>query len=297
MQWINDLIDKSKVHEFILPNYNDSTVKLFVKRDDLIHSEISGNKLRKLKYNLKALIENNCSGLITYGGAYSNHLLATASACHIAKIKSIGIVRGEELNENSNYILKKCVSLGMKLQFVSRANFSEIKNKSGVFDYEGKNYWFVPEGGANSEGYRGSMEIVENEEFDLVCLAQGTTTTSLGVLLSLKINQQILVVPVLKGFNSKKEMQNLLGDNRLFDSIQKKVIVSDEFHFGGYAKTNLELNDFVSEFNKFNNFSIEPIYTGKAMFALMDYLNSNKNMSNKKVLFVHTGGLFINSYH
>ena len=291
MKWINDYINKSIVHEFVLPKFNDSNVKLFVKRDDLIHKEISGNKLRKLKYNLKAFHENNCKGIVTFGGAFSNHLIATASACNLSGIESIGIVRGEELTESSNEILKKCSSLGMKLSFVSRSYFSEIKNYSGVNEFEGEKYWFVPEGGSNKEGYSGCKEIVQLDDFDLVCVAQGTTTTSLGIALSLKDSQGILVVPVLKGFNSIEEMKLLLDNNQLFEELREKIIVSDEFHFGGYAKTTKELLDFVKEFSALNDFEIEPIYTGKAMFALRAYLTTNKLLGNKKVLFVHTGGL------
>jgi 1-aminocyclopropane-1-carboxylate deaminase len=291
MQWINDLIDNSIVHEFVLPKLNDSDVKLFVRRDDLIHKEISGNKLRKLKYNLKACYDNKCKGIITFGGAFSNHLIATASACNLSGIECIGFVRGEELDANSNFILRKCSSLGMNLKFVSRVNFTEIKHKSGVQVFDGEKYWFVPEGGANKEGYKGCENIVETDDFNLVCLAQGTTTTSLGIALSLKSNQKIAVVPVLKGYNSLTEMQKLLADNQLFEGIQKKIIVLDEFHFGGYSKTTKGLLDFVNEFNELNSFEIEPIYTGKAMYALKEYLISNKSNQNKKVLFVHTGGL------
>jgi 1-aminocyclopropane-1-carboxylate deaminase len=291
MQWINDLIDKSIVHEFALPSFNDPAIKLFVKRDDLIHKEISGNKLRKLKYNLKAFYEFNCKGIITYGGAFSNHLIATASACNLSGIKSIGFVRGEELDENSNTILRNCSSLGMNLKFVTRAHFSKIKHNSGVQEFDGENYWFVPEGGSNKEGYFGCSEIVPDDNFNIICLAQGTTTTSVGVALSLKLNQKLLVVPVLKGFNSLGEMKKLLSDDLLFEELKNNIIVSDEFHFGGYSKTTKELLDFVQDFNELNNFQIEPIYTGKAMYALREYLISSKTNENKKVLFVHTGGL------
>lgn len=292
MQWINEFLEKSIVHEFRLPLFNDSTIKLFIKRDDLIHPQISGNKLRKLKFNLKAAIDLNCAGVVTFGGAFSNHLIATAAACNLANIEAIGYVRGDELNENSNTLLKECVRLGMKLIFLPRTEFSIMKRMSGENYFNGAKFWYVPEGGANYYGVQGCEEITRTSEFDLVCLAQGTTTTSIGVALSLKDDQKALLIPVLKGFDSFAEMGKIVSDDHLLVSLRKRIIIRDDFHFGGYAKATEELINFVKEFNRNNKFEIEPVYTGKAMFALNNYLISNQElMKNKKVLFVHTGGL------
>jgi 1-aminocyclopropane-1-carboxylate deaminase len=292
LEKLNEFFNKSILHEFKIPTINDSKMKLFVKRDDLIHNEFSGNKLRKLKFNLQACFENQCEGIFTFGGAYSNHLLATASACHYLKIPSVGIVRGEELNQGSNDLLKRCNDLGMTLLFYSRAEFNQIKKFSGNHFFEGRNYWAVPEGGANQEGILGCREIVPKLNFDYVIVAQGTTTTSLGILLELNDCQKMIVVPVLKGFDSLLEMQNLLANNQLFESLKDKIIVLDQFHFGGYGKSNSELNQFVKMFNEMNNFVIEPIYTGKVIYALSQWLKLNGINEHKKVLFVHTGGLF-----
>ncbi len=292
LEKLNVFLNKSVVHEFRMPCSNDSKMKLFVKRDDLIHNEFSGNKLRKLKFNLKAFFDNQCDGILTFGGAFSNHLLATASACHYLNIPCVGIVRGEELNEASNPLLKRCHELGMRLLFYSRNEFHQIKKSSGNHFFEGRNYWAVPEGGSNQEGILGCQEIVPKLDFDYVIVAQGTTTTSLGILLELTNNQRMIVVPVLKGFDSLLEMQNLLGNNQLFESVKDKIIVLDQFHFGGYGKSNSELNLFVEMFNELNDFVIEPIYTGKVIYALSQWLNCNRINENKKVLFVHTGGLF-----
>lgn len=292
MQWINNFLSKSVVHEFRLPQINDSSIKLFVKRDDLIHSQISGNKLRKLKYNLKKAIDLKCKGIVTFGGAYSNHLLAAAAASKLSNLKAVGYVRGDELNEYSNQLLKECSQLGMKLIFLSRTEFLKIKYTSGINDFEGEKFLYVPEGGANLDGIEGCKEITENIDFDFVCLAQGTTTTSVGISLCLKEDQKALLVPVLKGFNSTLEMEMLLGNENLMNVIRNRILILDNYHFGGYAKINDELRIFVEEFNKINSFNVEPIYTGKAMFALNQYLNEYKMfLKNKKVLFVHTGGL------
>ena len=290
---LQKLIENSRIETFCLPNDNKFDIQLFIQRDDLIHPEISGNKLRKLKYNLKAFFENECEVLVTFGGAFSNHLLATASAAQLLNIPVVGVVRGDELTKDSNKLLQRCHELGMNLVFESRSTFSDLKHQNGVGVWQHKKAWFVPEGGANLEGILGCEEIVENvNEYDFICLAQGTTTTSIGILRKIE-NSKLLVVPVLKGFDSLQEMIALDKDNSQL--IKEKTIVLDQFHFGGYAKSTEELNKFVFNFNAINACQIEPVYTGKAMFALNEFLKNkskNESLENKKVLFVHTGGLF-----
>lgn len=283
----------SRIEKFSFHKSNNKDLELFVKRDDLIHNYISGNKIRKLNQNIFSFYKNKCKKLVTFGGAFSNHLLATASMCYELGIPCIGIVRGEELNAKSNFILSKCDSLGMKLEFVSRTNFLEQKKMSGLLVKDGIPTWFVPEGGANLEGIEGCKEIVsENEEiFDYYVVAQGTTTTSIGIALALPPSAKIIVVPVLKGFNSKSEMKSVLNNVDLWNVIKDKIIVLDDFHFGGYAKSTNELREFISEINQINEMQIEEVYTGKALYALKNYLEKNF-VKNKKVLFIHTGGIF-----
>ena len=291
MDWIKKLIEKTKVESFVYIQLNDLNCNLFIKRDDLIHKEISGNKIRKLKYNLQFCIDHSLSGIVTYGGAYSNHLLASAAAANLAGIKIIGRVRGNELNPESNEVLKRCDELGMCLEFLDRTNFSKIKNQNGVVEIDGSSFLSIPEGGSNQNGVEGCKEIISelDEEFDYYCIAQGTTTTSIGVAQKIPKNAKLIVVPVLKGFDSELEMSSIIGTKE-FQKFQNQLIVLNDYHFGGYAKSNDILNQFVTDFNNQNSFELEPIYTGKAMFALLDFLKS-KNILNKKVLFVHTGGL------
>ena len=283
----------SRIEKFRFNKSNNKDLELFVKRDDLIHKYISGNKIRKLNQNIFSFYKNKCKKLVTFGGAFSNHLLATAALCNELSIDCVGIVRGEELNVNSNGILKKCSSLGMQLNFVSRSSFSEQKKMSGLLVKDGIPTWFIPEGGANLEGIEGCKEIVaENEEiFDYYVVAQGTTTTSIGIALALPPSAKIIVVPVLKGFNSKSEMKSVLNNVDLWNVIKDKIIVLDDFHFGGYAKSTNELREFISEINQINKMQIEEVYTGKALYALKNYLEKNF-VKNKKVLFIHTGGIF-----
>ena len=283
----------SRIEKFRFNKSNNKDLELFVKRDDLIHKYISGNKIRKLNQNIFSFYKNKCKKLVTFGGAFSNHLLATAALCNELSIDCVGIVRGEELNVNSNGILKKCSSLGMQLNFVSRSSFSKQKKMSGLLVKDGIPTWFIPEGGANLEGIEGCKEIVaENEEiFDYYVVAQGTTTTSIGIALALPPSAKIIVVPVLKGFNSKSEMKSVLNNVDLWNVIKDKIIVLDDFHFGGYAKSTNELREFISEINQINKMQIEEVYTGKALYALKNYLEKNF-VKNKKVLFIHTGGIF-----
>ena len=291
--FFKNFIQLSRIEKFSFRKSNNKDLELFVKRDDLIHNYISGNKIRKLNQNIFSFYKNKCKKLVTFGGAFSNHLLATAALCNELSIECVGIVRGEELNAKSNFILSKCDSLGMKLEFVSRTNFLEQKKMSGLLVKDGIPTWFVPEGGANLEGIEGCKEIVsENEEiFDYYVVAQGTTTTSIGIALALPPSAKIIVVPVLKGFNSKSEMKSVLNNVDLWNVIKDKIIVLDDFHFGGYAKSTNELREFISEINQINEMQIEEVYTGKTLYALKNYLEKNF-VKNKKVLFIHTGGIF-----
>ena len=265
-----------------------------MKRDDLIHPIISGNKIRKLKFNLKEALCNECAAIITFGGAYSNHLIASAAAGKELGIPVIGKVRGEELTIDSNAILQHCHALGMKLEFLTRSDFTAQKHQSGLVEQNGSSYWFIPEGGANTEGIEGCTEIVTelDQDYDYYVVAQGTTTTSLGLLKSIPERAKLVVVPVLKGFDVQKEMRHLLQDDVLFESLSSKLIIWDTYHHGGYAKTSPELLSFIEAFHLHNNFQIEPVYTGKVFYALNDVLTKEKELfAGKSVLVLHTGGV------
>ena len=281
----------SKTHTFHLDNDNNRNNKLFIKRDDLIHPDVSGNKWRKLKWNILSAMNHDCKLINTYGGAYSNHLLAVASIGNELGLKTRGNIRGDELTMDSNPLLRKCSDLKMELIFHSRKKFNELKYFNGI-DSSDDQIWNIPEGGANREGVQGCCEIMGETEndYDYVILAQGTTTTSLGVSSSMHQRTKLLVVPVLRGFHAIKEMETLATKCMLtFD--KNRVEVLKNFHFGGYAKTNAKLDAFVKNFNAKSNFSIEPIYTGKVMYALNEYIKL-KNLRNQRILFIHTGGLY-----
>ena len=264
---------------------------MFVKRDDLIHPEVSGNKWRKLKWNLLGALQNNCNVISTCGGAYSNHLLATASLGKDFGIQTRAYVRGDELNPSSNSLLKRCYDLNMDLRFIDRKRYSIQKRTNGIYVDSKERVWNIPEGGANKEGVEGCKEIIQetSNDFDFIFVAQGTSTTSMGILSAMNPKSILAVVPVLKGYDSIKEMKWLQKEYSL-DFDESKIIVLDQFHFGGYAKFNDILTDFVEEFNQSNKFHIEPVYTVIVMYSLNQYIKSN-SLAHKKVLFVHTGGL------
>lgn len=273
-------------------------VRLYIKRDDLIDSEISGNKWRKLKYNILQCVQQRNQGVMTFGGAYSNHLVATAAACQKAGILSVGVVRGNELNPHSNETLRRCSALGMQLHFVSREDYMLREDRSYLefLSRSFPNYYTVPEGGANYLGCIGCQEMVREVPVasDLWVVAQGTTTTSCGIALGLQAKQQLAAIPVLKGFDSKSEMKQLLNrsglNNEMTETLLDKIQIWDAYHFGGYAKYDATLIEFIQDFYRAYRVPLDPIYTGKALFGLMDQITQG-NLDGKTIVFVHTGGL------
>jgi len=286
-------LSNSIVQEINLKYPNKGANNLFIKRDDLIHPFVSGNKWRKLKYSMEEIKASSLAGCLTFGGAYSNHLLAVASASQQFSIKSIAYVRGDELNENSNLLLKKCSELGMELRFISRSSYLEKKQSSSIINENNLEYLVIPEGGANENGIKGCEEILREttNDFDVICLSQGTCTTSLGILFSSTITSEIWVFPALKGFDSISEMKSLserCGRSEDFQLNQQRVRVLDQFHFGGYAQKDEKLIDFIADFQSQTNIKLDPVYTGKAMFGVIQQLNE---LQNKRILFIHTGGV------
>lgn len=274
------------------------SVELFVKRDDLIDDAVSGNKWRKLKYNVLQCQQYKNEGILTFGGGYSNHLLATAAACKKMGFSSVGVVRGDELTPKSNHTLASCQALGMHLHFVSR---QEYHLRSERYYHEEllqqfPNLHVVPEGGANYWGMIGCQELLKEIPFafDRMVVGQGTTTTSCGVLLGLKENQRCSVVPVLKGFDCKDEMQRLYGksgiDSETVEMLLTKADVLDAYHFGGYARYNAALIDFIRSFYARHHVKLDPIYTGKVMFGLYEAIKSGR-YDGERIVFLHTGGL------
>lgn len=276
---------------------NDQMINLFIKRDDLIHPLISGNKWRKLKLNILHVQQHNLNGILTFGGAYSNHLLATAMAGKLFEIKTVGIVRGDELSKESNVILNYCHSLGMKLKFVSRDDYQykeESEYKQELLT-EFTNFWIIPEGGGNYHGVIGCMNILTEttNDFDYVCVAQGTTATSIGILLASPSTCKLLVCPALKGFDSISEMKRKMNrfgfDNEFIEDKMSQVIVLSTDDLGAYGHATDELKQFSYSFTEKSGVPIDLTYNAKALFKLKEYIEL-KELFDKKILYIHTGG-------
>lgn len=271
-------------------------ITLLVKRDDLIHPEVSGNKWRKLKYIIEHFRQSKNERVLTFGGAFSNHLLATASAGNQLGISSIGIVRGEELSVASNPLLKRCEELGMHLQFVSREEYTlrSMKEYHEELILQFPNSYIIPEGGANYYGMIGCQELVkELPECDHIFVAQGTGTTSCG--LSIGITRQTLhVVPAIKNFDSKNEMKSLFMksgfEDGLTEELLENIVVHNDYHFGGYAKQSKELTDFIEYCGKKHQLPLDKVYTSKAFYGMMQELQKEA-YNHSTVVFIHTGGL------
>ena len=272
---------------------NSRNIQIWIKREDLLHPEVSGNKYRKLKDNLAFAKAKNHSSILTFGGAYSNHIAATAAAGTMEGLQTIAIIRGEELGMNlaetltQNPTLAFAASYGMELHFVSRAEYREkdeahfresIKEK---FD----NPYIVPEGGTNSLAIKGCEEILteDDEKFDFVCCAVGTGGTVAGLINSATASQNVLAFPALKGAWIQEEIEKWT---------EKKdwKIISD-YHFGGYARINKELVSFINNFKQEYDILLDPVYTGKMMFGIFEMVDKGYFPENSRILAVHTGGL------
>ncbi|MFY0713563.1 1-aminocyclopropane-1-carboxylate deaminase/D-cysteine desulfhydrase [Seonamhaeicola sp. NFXS20] len=267
----------------------DSGVELWVKRDDKIHSFVSGNKYRKLKYNLLKAKSLGHNTLLTFGGAYSNHIAAVAYAGKMYNFKTIGIIRGDELKNkvDKNETLRFAKSNGMQFEFVSRALYRKktdkifLENLTAFFG----NFYLVPEGGTNELAVKGCEEILTNEDacFNYVCSAVGTGGTISGLINCSKPSQQVLGFPALKGDFLKEDISKFVTKTNW------NLITN--YHFGGYAKINSELIKFINNFKIQNNIPLDPVYTGKMMFGIIDLINKGFFKKGTKILAIHTGGL------
>ncbi|WP_316805519.1 1-aminocyclopropane-1-carboxylate deaminase/D-cysteine desulfhydrase [Pedobacter nototheniae] len=264
-----------------------SLSNLFVKRDDLIDPYISGNKWRKLKYIIHKLLSEQKSHIVTFGGAYSNHLLATAAAASKLNLKSTAFVRGETVN---NEMLMLCKLFGMKLIFTDRESY---KNKTGLFNTHFGNdetAYFINEGGAAAEAIQGCAEIIEElpVAYDHIFCAAGTGTTAAGLLKGIQQNNlktKLHIIPVLKGGDFIKD------EIEKYVSISENLVLHADYHFGGYAKTTPELIEFIKVFTAHTGLLIDPVYTAKMFFSIIDLQQKNVIDADAKILAVHTGGL------
>jgi 1-aminocyclopropane-1-carboxylate deaminase len=264
-------------------------ITLHIKREDLIHPFISGNKFRKLKYNLLQAKAEKKSKLLTFGGAFSNHIAAVAYAGKENNLETIGIIRGDELESkiSENPTLTFAQNCGMKFEFVTREDYKTKATNTFIEDLKGRygDFYLVPEGGTNSYAVKGCEEILTDEDYDFthICCAIGTGGTISGLINSAKTYQKIIGFPALKG--------DFLSDDIRKFAKNSNWEVQLDYHFGGYAKINEELIRFINDFYKQTNIPLDPIYTGKMMFGILDLINKGYFPKGAKIIAIHTGGL------
>ena len=267
--------------------------KIYLKREDLLHAEVSGNKFRKLKYNLAEAAFQKRQILLTFGGAFSNHIAATAAAGKIAGFETIGVIRGEELANDlqktiqENPTLKFASDCGMKFHFVSRSDYRNKTSEVFIEELRKKfgNFYLVPEGGTNELAVKGCEEILtpEDEKFDMIACAVGTGGTVSGLINASASHQQVLGFAALKGDFLKAEVER-------FSKRNNWRIIPD-YHFGGYAKVDVALIDFINNFRRKYGIQLDPVYTGKMMFGIFDLAEKGYFSKNTRILAIHTGGL------
>jgi 1-aminocyclopropane-1-carboxylate deaminase len=255
---------------------NGTGVQLLLKRDDLIHPDFPGNKWRKLKYNLVAARNGGHTVLLTFGGAYSNHLQATAAAGYYFGFTTIGVVRGEE-HLPLNPVLAQCTRLGMSLHYVDRTRY-RLKTKSAFVNElrsEFGSFYLIPEGGGNRLALQGCAELPSeiNTAFDVLCCATGTGATLAGVASALHPGQRAIGFSVLKGGSFLADDVRRLQEE--YGMATHNWSIETEFHFGGFAKRELGLNRFLDDFYDRHGIQLDWVYEGKMMFGLFALLKQN----------------------
>ena len=280
-------MQKKIINQFIA-NF-ENNVTLHIKRDDLLHPFVSGNKIRKLKYNLIEAKVQNHQTILTFGGAFSNHIAAVAYAGFENNIKTIGIIRGEELKNqtNSNATLSFAKAHGMTLEFVPRDAYRKKNDIDFLCDLQKKHgsCYILPEGGTNDLAIKGCEEIltIQDSIFDYICCSVGTSGTIAGLINSASSGQKIIAFPALKGDFIKKDIEN--------KTQKRNWNIESNYHFGGYAKVSDNLIAFINNFKVAYQIPLDPVYTGKMMFGIFDMIHKKKFPANSNILAIHTGGL------
>ena len=277
---------KIKTKEISLPVLDEKEVRLFIKRIDKVHSFVSGNKWFKLKYNLLEAEKQGLNTLLTFGGAYSNHIAATAFAAQEKGFKSIGIIRGEE-HLPLNPTLCFAIENGMKLHYVSRSYYREKTNADFLLILKTQfgDFYFIPEGGTNELAIQGAAEILDsNDTQDYICCAVGTGGTIAGIINASNDKQTVIGFPAIIGFEQlEKDINNWTN------ATNYKFI--NDYVGNGYAKINNDLVVFINEFKATHDVPLDTIYTGKMLMGILDLVAKDYFPKGSSILAIHTGGL------
>ena len=272
-----------------MPLLKEKGIRLYLKREDTIHPFISGNKYRKLKYNLLEAKKQGKETLLTFGGAFSNHISAAAYAGHEQGLKTIGVIRGEELADKwqNNPTLQLAHKHGMQFHFVTRSAYRLKNDTSFIEDLKEKfgDFYLLPEGGTNDLAVKGCTEILTDADapFDYICSAVGTGGTLAGLINAAQPHQTVLGFPALKGDFLSEEICTFVHNDRW-------RLITD-YHFGGYAKVDQQLVSFINLFKQKTGIPLDPIYTGKMLFGIFDLVKQDVFEPGTQILAIHTGGL------
>lgn len=275
--------------EIDLSKHGITGYSLVLKREDLLHPFVSGNKFRKLKYNILAAKEQKHNTLLTLGGAFSNHIAAVAAAGKEWGFKTIGIIRGEELESkiSENPTLSFAEDCGMQLHFISREHYRHKDETEFLNNLENQyeDFYLLPEGGTNALAVKGCEEILGeiNDSFDYICVPVGTGGTMAGLVKASNEKQQLIGFSALKGTFQASEIEKYTS--------KTNFEITDKYCFGGYGKIDIDLIRFMNEFKEKTNIPLDPIYTGKMMYGIMDLLKKGYFKENSRIFAVHTGGL------
>ena len=274
------------------PFLSDRGIQLILQREDLIDPEISGNKWRKLKYNISAFQAGNYDRILTFGGAYSNHIAATAAAGRINNIPTVGLIRGE-VTHPLNPTLNKAQKDGMTLKFITRTDY-KLKNTPDflqALEIQFPNSFIIPEGADNDLGMQGCQEILTHSpDFDLVTLTVGTGNTFLGMIQRLKEKQRALGFPVIKEAIRLEKQLEEKAQYQYGSEPHPEWSFENEAHFGGYGKYSKQVHEFINNFFRQHSIPLDPIYTGKMMLRLYEMIEEG-TLKDQTILAIHTGGL------
>ncbi len=280
------------LEQIFAPELTCRQVELWVKRDDLLHPIISGNKWRKLKYILNQALFLQADCLVSMGGVYSNHLHALAFAGKQLGLKTIGLLRGEPPFQ-LNPTLQDLQAWGMELRFVTRKDYRLLRNykqHDSLPGLELGQYW-LPEGGAVDLACQGVAESIAeiSIDFDSLVAACGTGTTLAGLITHALESSRILGIAALKGADFlTQDVQQLLNAKGV---VSENWEIALDYHFGGFAKTTPVLLEFIQAFQNRHGIPLEPVYTGKTLFAVFDLLRRGYFKSGQRIIVLHTGGL------
>ena len=282
-------VDIDELHDDL---FVQKQVTVSVLRLDKIHPLVSGNKIFKLHYFLEDALKSTHKTILTFGGAYSNHLAATAFACKALKLKSIGIVRGEKPAQLSPTI-KQCINDEMILKFISRDLYGHKDSAAFLNDLKGEfgDCTIVPEGGYNPSGAKGAaviMDFLKEKNYSHICTSVGTATTLSGICLAAQSSQKIVAFPALKGMTDIYDrVKYLAATDKTYYNLQ----IEDDYHFGGYAKKTTDLLDFMNLCWRKYSVPLDFVYTAKMFYGVIDSIKKGKFAAGSNIICLHTGGL------